>query len=167
MRFLTLLGLFATASTAFADMRLALAPGEAFTFRVGYAIFSSAGEIKITSKAEIDDRQPSLLVVTTTSTRGFLRSIYPFDARAESVYNLKTGHMTVHTERSVHGKKSTDTTLAFNYERRTADFQNLVNPSKSQVVALPPGDPMDLITSLIQARSWQLKPGEKIDARSV
>ena len=163
MRLRLLLGLL-TATTAFADQKLALAPGEAFTFRVGYAIFSNAGEIKITSKAETDDHQPCLLVVTTTSTRGFLRSIYPFDARAESVYNLKTGHMTVHTERSVHGKKNTDTTLAFNYERRTADFQNLVNPSKSQIVPLPPGDPMDLITSLVQARSWKLQPGETIDA---
>ena len=108
MRSLLILGLLATSSTAFADMHLALAPGEAFTFRVGYTIISNAGEIKITSQAETDDHQPSLLVVTTTSTRGFLRSIYPFDARAESVYNLKTGHMMVHTERSVHGKKSTD-----------------------------------------------------------
>jgi len=164
MRSLLFLGLLATTSTAFADMRLALAPGEAFTFRVGYTIISNAGEIKITSQAETDDHQPSLLVVTTTSTRGFLRSIYPFDARAESVYNLKTGHMMVHTERSVHGKKSTDTTLAFDYEHRTADFQNLVNPSKSQIVSLPLGDPMDLITSLIQARTWNLQPGQTIDA---
>ena len=133
MRSLLLLGLLATTSTAFADMHLALAPGEAFTFRVGYTIFSNAGEIKITSQPETDDHQPSLLVVTTTSTRGFLRSVYPFDARAESVYNLRTGHMLVHTERS-NGKKPTDTTLTFDYTKRTADFRNQVHPDRNQLV---------------------------------
>lgn len=152
-----------SASPAFADMRLALGPGESFTYRVGYAIFSNAGEIKITSKAEVDDHEPCLLVVTTTSTRGFLRSIYPFDARADSVFNLRTGHMVVHTEKSAHGKKPTDTILTFDYEHRTATYENLVHSEKNQLVPLPTGDPMDLITSLIQARAWRVKPGETID----
>lgn len=161
MRRLLLLGLL-TASPAIADMRLALGPGESLTYRVGYAIFSNAGEIKITAKAETDDKQPCLLVTTTTSTRGFLRSIYPFDAKAESVYILSNGHMVVHTEKS-NGKKPTDTTLTFDYEHRTADFRNLFHPDRNQVVPLPAGDPLDLITSLVQARAWNLKPGEKID----
>ncbi len=151
------------ATPAFADQHLALGDGEAFTFRVGFSIFTGAGEIKITSKAELDDKQPCLLVVTTTSTRGFVRNFYPFDARAESVYQLKNGHMVVHTERS-NGKKPTDTTLTFDYAKRTADFRDVVHPDKNQIVSLPPGDPMDLISSLVQARAWKLKPGETIDA---
>jgi hypothetical protein len=79
------------------------------------------------------------------------------------VYNLSTGHMIVHTERS-NGKKPTDTMLTFDYKSRTADFRNLVHPERNQVVPLPPGDPMDLISSLVQARSFDLKPGEKMDA---
>lgn len=152
-----------TATPAFADMRIALAPGEALTYRVGFALFSNAGEIKISAKAETDDHQPSLLVETTTSTRGFLRSIYPFDAKAESVYTLSNGHMIVHTEKS-NGKKPTDTILTFDYAKRTADFRNLVHPERNQVVPLPAGDPMDLISSLVQARNFNLKPGEKMDA---
>jgi hypothetical protein len=162
MRLLFLLGLLAV-TPAFADMRLALGVGESFTYRVGWGIFSSAGEIKITTEAETNDHQPCLVVVTTTSTRGFLRSVFPFDARADSVFNLSTGLMLVHRERSNQRKKPTDTTLTFDYAHRTADFQDLLRPAKSQVVALPAGDPMDLITSLVQARSWNLKPGEKID----
>ena len=151
------------ASPAFADQRIALGVGEAFTFRVGFSIFSNAGEIRIAALPETDDKQPCILAVTTTSTRGFVRGFYPFDARAESVYNLRTGHMLVHTERS-NGKKPTDTTLTFDYAKRTADFRNLVHPEKSQLVPLPPGDPMDLISTLVQARAWNLKPGDKIDA---
>jgi hypothetical protein len=160
---LFLLACLLTATPALADMRLALGSGESFTYRVGYGIFSHAGEIKITAKAETNDQQPCLVVVTTTSTRGFLRSVFPFDARADSVFNLQTGHMLAHTERSNQRKKPTDTTLTFDYARRTADYRDLVRPQKSQIVALPAGDPMDLITSLVQARSWNLKPGDQID----
>lgn len=163
MRITFLLCLLA-ATPAFADMKLALAPGETFKFRVGFAIFSHAGEITINSKTETDDGQPCLLVVTNTNTRGFVRSFYPFDARADSVYNLRTGRMLAHTERSIQGKKSTDTMLAFDYDKRTADFKNIYHPDRNQVVPLPAGDPMDLITSLVQARSWTLKPGESLDA---
>jgi hypothetical protein len=151
------------ATPAFADTRLALGVGETFTYRVAWGIFSGAGEIKIATKPETDDRQPCLLVVTTTSTRGFLRTVFPFDARAESVFNLRTGRMLAHTERSNQRRKPTDTMLTFDYEHRTADYRDLVRPERSQVVALPAGDPMDLITSLVQARSWDLKPGGQID----
>ncbi|RFC49084.1 MAG: hypothetical protein DUW69_001050 [Verrucomicrobia bacterium] len=54
---------------AFADLRLALGVGESFTYRVGFSIFSNAGEIKITATPETDDKQPCILAVTTTSTR--------------------------------------------------------------------------------------------------
>ena len=162
MRLLILVCLLA-APPAFADMHLALDVGESLTYRVGWGIFGNAGEIKITTKAETNDKQPCLVVVTTTSTRGFLRSVFPFDARADSVFNLETGHMLVHTERSNQRKKPTDTMLTFDYEHRTADYRDLVRPEKSQIVALPAGDPMDLITSLVQARAWNLKPGDKID----
>ncbi len=152
------------ATPAFADMKLALAPGEAFKFKVGFAFFTNAGEITISARAETDDKKPCLLVVTNTNTRGFARAFYPFDARADSVYILENGHMVAHTERSIQGKKATDTMLAFDYEKRTADFKNVYHPDRNQVVPLPPGDPMDLISTLVQARSWNMKPGEKIDA---
>ena len=127
-----------------AATRLALGSGEAFTFRVSAAFFFNAGEIKISAKDETDDNQPCLLVVTTTSTRGMLRAFYPFDARADSVYNLRTGRMVIHTEKSSSGKKKpTDTMLTFDYEHHTADFRDLVRPEKSQLVTLPPGDPAE------------------------
>lgn len=161
MRLLILCLLFAT--PALADLRLAMGPGESFTFRVGFSIFSNAGEIKIWAKPETNDKEPCLLVTTTTSTRGFVRGFYLFDAKAESVYKLRNGQMVVHTERS-NGKKPTDTTLTFDYDKRTADFRNLFHPDRNQIVPLPAGDPMDLISTLVQARAWQLKPGEKLDA---
>jgi hypothetical protein len=160
-RFLILLLL--SVSPLCADTRLALAPGEEFTFRVGWGIFANAGEIKISARTETNDQQPCTVIVTTTSTRGFLRGLFPFDARAESVFNNHTGRMLVHTERSAQGKKPSDTMLTFNYGNGTADFQDLIQPAKSQTVTLPSGYPMDLITCLVQTRSWNLKPGDQRD----
>ncbi|MDB6093396.1 MAG: hypothetical protein JWM32_958 [Verrucomicrobia bacterium] len=156
--------LLLSASPLAANMQLALRPGEELTYRVGWGIFANAGEIKISARAETNEQQPCTLVVTTTSTRGFLRGLFPFDARAESVFSNHTGRMLVHTERSASGKKNPgDTMLTFNYGSGTADFRDLIEPGKSQVVTLPPGDPMDLITCLVQTRAWNLKPGDQRD----
>src|SRR5690349_17243168 len=90
---------------AFANMKLALSPGEELTYRVSWGIFGNAGEIKILTRAEMNDQKPCTLVLATTSTKGFLRGVYPFDARAESVFSNETGRMLVHTEKSAAGKK--------------------------------------------------------------
>ncbi|MDB6126818.1 MAG: hypothetical protein JWM35_714 [Verrucomicrobia bacterium] len=155
--------LLLSALPAFADLRLALSPGEQLTYRVAWGVFGNAGEIKVLVKTEFNDQKPCTVVITTTSTRGFLRGLYPFDARAESVFDAKTGRMLVHTERSATSKKPGDTMLAFDYENGTADFRDLVRPERNKIVTMPSGDPMDLITSLVQTRSWSLKPGDQRD----
>ena len=144
-------------------MRLALSPGEQLTYRVAWGVFANAGEIKILARTEVNDQQPCTVVVTTTSTRGFLRGLYPFDARAESVFSARTGRMLVHTERSAASKKPGDTMLAFDYGNSTADFRDLVRPERNKIVPMPAGDPMDLITCLVQTRAWNLKPGDQRD----
>jgi hypothetical protein len=142
---------------------IALTPGEELAYRVSWGIFPSAGEIRITARSERNDQQPCTVVVTTTATRGFLRGIFPFDAQAESVFSNHTGRMIVHTERSAAGKKPTDTMLSVDYGTGAADFRDLIHPENNQMVALPAGEPMDLITCLVQTRSWTLKPGDQRD----
>ena len=150
-------------SRALAVSQIALSPGEALAYRVSWGVFPSAGEIRITARTERNDQQPCTVVVTTTSTRGFLRGLFPFDAQAESVFSNHTGKMVVHTERSAAGKKPTDTMLAVDYGNGTADYRDLIHPEKNQVVTLPAGEPMDLITCLVQTRTWTMKPGEQRD----
>lgn len=158
-----LLVLFACAPAAWAGSDVSLKPGEQFVYRVSWGIFGNAGEIKISARPETDAGRACTLVVTTTSTRGFLRGLYSFDARADSVFLNDSGRMIVHTERSQAGDKVSDTSLTFNYDKHTADYRDQVHPEKNQTVTLPEGDPMDLITCLVQTRGWGLKPGDTRD----
>jgi hypothetical protein len=161
VRLLCLLSLFVVSARA-ADP-LGLHDGEVLTYRVAYGIFGNAGEIKISANTEINDNAPFLSVVTTTSTRGFLKTVYPFQAQSDSIFDQRTGRMTVHTETSATTKKKTNFALEFNHEKSTAIYTDFTNSANNQTLNLPPGNTMDLITSLVQTRVWNLKPGESRD----
>jgi hypothetical protein len=52
----------------------------------------------------------------------------------------------------------------FDYAKATADYTSMFNPERNAILPLPAGDPFDLIMSLVQTRTWNLKPGEQRDA---
>lgn len=142
---------------------LALSDGEVMTFRVGWGIFVHAGEITISARNELKQCQPRLRVTTTTATRGFLRNFFPFDATGEAWFDTSNSHLTDYTEESVSKKKQTRQSLDFDYTRSKAAYVNALQPERNAELDLPAGHPMDLIMSLLQTRTWQLKPGEKQD----
>jgi len=143
---------------------LALSHGEVLTYRVGWGLFINAGEITIAARQDDAPPTPQLRVTTTTATRGFLRGFFPFDATGESWFRLSDGRILGSSEQSLSKKKQTRQSLAFDYVRGKATYVNAVRPEKNAELDLPAGDPMDLITSLVQTRTWDLKPGEKQDA---
>lgn len=145
-----------------AHAKLALADGESLTYQVAWGIFFHAGDIVVTAKSEVDDHTPCISVTTTTQTRGVLRNFFHFEAQAESVFDPK-GRMLVHTEVSAGGRKKTNIALEFNYKDSTARYTDFINTANNEQVSFPPGEPMDLITSLVQTRSWDIKPGEAQD----
>ncbi|HTO02146.1 MAG TPA: DUF3108 domain-containing protein [Opitutus sp.] len=150
------------AATA-ARAELALRAGEELTFRVAWGIFGNAGEIKIRAETETNDGKPFLVITTTTSTQGVLRRLFPFHAQAESIYDMTTERITVHTESSASNKKKTNLALEFDYQKSVMKFTDFMNSSKNKDVPIPPGSPNDLISSLVLTRNWDLKPGEKRD----
>jgi hypothetical protein len=143
---------------------LALHDGEQMTFRVGWGLFTGAGEIKIFARRESLAGLPQLRVITTTSTRGILKAFYPFRARSEAVFDIQTGRLLMSQETSASKRKETRQSLVFDYPHRTARYMNAVEPQKNATLALPPGDPMDLIMSLVETRNWNLQPGQQHDA---
>jgi hypothetical protein len=130
--------------TAFRD-------GETFIYRVSFAIFSRAGEITITAHEEKKSGVDVMRVTTETRSRGFVRGLYAFDNEAEVVIDKATGRM-------LHVK---DSEISLDYATRTAKYIDRVRTDRTTDISIPEGDPVDLISALVQTRDWNLKPGEK------
>jgi hypothetical protein len=159
----TLLFIVFVSSALAAETKLALQPGESLNYRVAWGIFPHAGEITVGARSEIDDGKPHTVVTTTTSTRGVLRRLFQFEAKAESVFDTSTGRLNVLTEVSAGGKKKTNTAIEFDYAASQARYTDFLNSENNHTVPIGQAQPMDLIMSLIQTRSWDMKPGDKRD----
>ncbi|HKB56031.1 MAG TPA: DUF3108 domain-containing protein [Lacunisphaera sp.] len=142
--------------TAFRD-------GEVFTYRVGFAIFSHAGDIIIAAHDQKLNDATVMSVTTDTKSRGIVRGLYAFDNKAEVVIEKKSGRMLSVKESGADPKRATDTEISFDYATRTAKFTDRVRTERSETVPIPDGNPVDLISALVQTRDWKLKPGEKRD----
>lgn len=143
--------------TAFTD-------GETFTYKVSWAIFGRAGEIVIAAHKEKDANGADVFRITTaTSTRGFVRGFYAYDNQAEGVINQQAGRLVSLREKGSDGKHFTDTETSLDYEKKIARYIDRYRPDRSQTVPIPDGDPIDLISVLVETREWNLQPGEKKD----
>ncbi len=149
---------FASAApfTAFRD-------GEVFTYRVGFAIFSHAGDITIAAHDQKAGGVGVVSVTTDTKSRGIVRGLYAFDNKAEVVIEKKSGRMLRVKESGADPKRATDTEISFNYATRIAQYTDNVRTERSAAIPIPTGDPVDLISALVQTRDWKLKPGDKRD----
>ncbi len=157
------LSLLSVACSARAAEPLALRDGEKFTYKVSWAFLPGAGEIKVAVERDPAFNEPRLRVVTTTATRGVARMILAFDARSESLFDPVSGRLVSLREWSQQRDKSNDHTVMFDYVKKQALYTE-AGVTQPRTLALPEGNPMDLITQLVQTRSWTLQPGEKRDA---
>lgn len=146
---------------AFAAPFNAFHDGEKFTYRVGFAIFGRAGEITIAA-ADItgaNDRK-LMQVTTTTNSRGLVRSLYAFDNRAEVLIDRTSGRLVSVRESGSDPKRDSDSETSFDYDARIMHHLDRVRTERTGAVPIPDGDPIDLISALVQTRDWTLKPGE-------
>ena len=144
---------------------LALGDGETLTYHVSWVIVPGAGLIKVGARAVRDpEGRPQMRITTTTSTRGLAWLLLPFKAEAESLYDVASGRLLWLGETSdTRGRKAADT-VVFDYRNRRAEFTASQPPEPTRLLPLPPGDPTDLITCLLLARTWDLQPGQSHDA---
>ena len=138
---------------------VAIRNGESLTYNVRWGLIPTVGRIKISADTITKDGRSVLRVTTTTWTRGPARALFPFDGRGESVYDAKTGLLLSSSEWSTYRNKEVKDTILFNYGKMTATFTDDVHPEKSHEIAIPEGDPSDLILALINTRYWDIKPG--------
>lgn len=147
-----------------AETKLAMRDGEAFTFKVSWAVLPGAGEIKISAATDTSGTVPRLRVMTVTQTRGFARMLLPFDAKSDSLFDSASGQLLALAESHTQRSKKTEHAVTFDYAAAQAIYTVPNLAEKPRALPMPAGDPMDLITQLVQTRSWDLKPGEKRDA---
>lgn len=141
-----------------------LRDGETLTYKVSWAVLPGAGEIKITAQNDLSGPTPRLRVITTTNTRGLAKILLPFEAKAESIFDASTGRLSSLTESNQQRNKHSAHSVSFDYAASLARYTPDVPDPKSRSLPLPAGEPLDLITCLVQTRAWDLRPGEKRDA---
>ena len=158
-----LLLLFCLPGLALAAPFVAIRDGESFTYKVSFAIFSHAGDIEMSGAKPVglDNR---IQITVDTRSRGIVRGLYEFDSKAVADIELTTGRLLGVKETGSDPKRPIDNEFVLNYEKRTAAYTDRVRPERSNDLPLPAGgDPIDLISALVQTRDWNLKPGEKRD----
>jgi hypothetical protein len=165
MKILPLLLLLAAGTAARAAPGLALADGESLVYHVSWFMVPGAGEIRVSAQSarDVAGRQ-QLRIVSTTSTRGLAHLLLPFEARAESYFDPATGRLFWLGESSETRSRHAAHTVVFDYKRRQANYTNALAPTPTVALPMPPGEPTDLITCLMLARTWNLQPGQKHDA---
>lgn len=137
--------------------------GESFTYRVGFAVFSRAGEITITAHEEEREGRKVVRVTTSTRSRGIVRGLYAFDNEAEVLIDQASGRLLSVRESGSDPKRATDSETSFDYEERIARHEDRVRKERTTDIPIPDGDPLDLISALVQTRDWDMKPGDKRD----
>lgn len=162
MRLFVVLGVMAALAGGAAA--LPLQPGEQLTYRVSWAVVPGAGEIKIVAQRDPAAPDDRMMVTTTTATRRLARMLMSFDAKSDSVFDLKTGKLVSLYENSAQGQKRIERTVTFDYRARQAMYANPAESPPTRALPMPEGDPTDLIIGLLQTRGWNLKPGGKQDA---
>jgi len=163
IRFVLIPLFIAVTSFAAAAPFTAFREGETFTYKVGFAIFTHAGEITIAAHDDRSGERDLVRVTTDTTSMGFVRGVYAFDNKAEVVIDRETSRLQSVREKGADPKRATDTELVLDYAKGMARYTDHVRTDRSEQFAIPAGDPVDLISALVQTRDWNLKPGEKHD----
>src|SRR5580698_5180675 len=166
MKLLALLLMSVAAAAAQAAPTLALGNGESLLYHVSWFVVPGAGQLEVSARNSVDKTgKVQLRIFSTTSTRGLAHLLLPFAARAESLFDPATGRLLWLGESSETRSREAAHSVVFDYAQRLAIYTSSTPPLP--MVALPmPGDgePTDLITCLMLARTWNLKPGQKRDA---
>lgn len=158
---LILLPLICAVPLAAAAPLTAFHDGETFTYKVSFAIFPHAGDITISAHDDKSNGRDLVRITTDTRSAGFVRGLYEFDNKAEVVLDRATSRLQSVKESGADPKHATDTEFAVDYAKHIAHYTDRVRPERSEELALPDGDPIDLISALVQTRDWKLEPGQK------
>lgn len=148
----------AAATAPFAAFR----DGEVLTYQVGFSLFRQAGTVQIAARRSPETGgRATWTIATTTASRGFVRFLYAYDHRAEVVIDEATGRLQAVRERGADPRRASDSETLFDYAAGLARHTDHARPGRSVDRPLPAGDPLDLISALVQPRDWRVQPGDE------
>jgi hypothetical protein len=149
-----------------AASHLALGDNEQLTYHVSWVVLPGVGSIEISAHAAVDPATgaPCLRVDTSTATVGLAHLLLPFEARSESLFDSVSGRLLSLDEHSVTRTKTNNHRVQFDYAAGAAWYTTPLVSAPRRRLTLPAGFPTDLITSLLTARTWNLRPGQTHDA---
>ncbi len=150
-------------SPAHAEPFIAFADGDRYVYRAGWGLLSNAGLITITARADTVDGRPVMRITTTTSSRGLVRGFYRYDDEGEVVIDRETGRVVYSWEKGSAGSRQSESRTDFDYEQGIASHRDTQRPHRNTDLEIPEGNPIDLITSLVAPRHWEIQPGESRD----
>ncbi len=159
-RLLFCLALFPLALPLAARDPLALRAGEQFSYRLSWGIFGRAAELTITAHAVTDAPETETRIVMATATRGLIRALYPFDGEAISYYDNASGDLLRAEASTITRTKETRATIVLDYPQAVGVYTDHLRPDRSLQVPLPTAPAADFITTMIQARHWDMAVGE-------
>jgi hypothetical protein len=165
MKLASAIALLMAMSSLHAAPTLALGDNESLLYHVSWVVLPGAGEITVSAHSAHDALgAPQMRIVTTTATRGLARLLLTFDARAESLFDMNSGRLLWLGESSDLNMDKAAHTVVFDYSKRTANYTNGMASAPPRPLRMPDGNPTDLITCLLVARTWNLRPGGQRDA---
>lgn len=138
-----------------------LRPGETLVFKLGWGIFSSAGETVIeTGEIETDDG-PRIRVFVHTESKGIVDSIYPLSNDTVTLIDPATGRTLEITVDGKEGKKVTRAVTVFDYEAGKVIHTDENRPNRNGTIDIPEGLIYDLMVTIMRVRESEMKSGEK------
>jgi len=154
------------ASAATPPGSLGLGDKEVLTYHVSWVVLPGVGSIRIAADAATDAATgaPCLSVVTTTATTGLAHLLLPFQARSESLFDTASGRLISLDESSITRKRQNVHRVTFDYAAGVARYSTPPPFPTMRRLDMPEGYPTDMITCLVNARTWDLKPGQTRDA---
>jgi len=140
----------------------ALRDGESLLFRVSWGIFLHAGDVRISARREVIDGRAVFRISMVTSSRGLLRGFYPYDDHADAIIDEATGRIvSARDVGTADDKTVSDTETLFDYTKHVATHTDKARPERNHEFPIPAGDPVDLLSALVQTREWQAQAGDK------
>ena len=138
-----------------------LRPGETVVLRLSYGIIGNAGETRFETVREDTVDGPRIRVKVSTTSKGIVETFYPLRNYSESIIDANTGRPLLITTEGKEGKRTTRQTTVFDYEKGIVEHTDHIRPNRSGTAELPEQPVFDLMVTMMQARTWNMKAGEK------